>query len=71
MKRFLREWFGGSSKSNEYQRVVQIKYQLSESAQLIYIHRRVVHKRIKTKVLIRGLGKCEGFGEDSEYEIIS
>ena len=26
--------------------------------------------QIKTKVLIRGLGRCEGVGEDSRYEMI-
>ena len=65
----MREWFGGLPKNNEYHRVVQIKYQSSESAQLIYISEGC--SQIKTKVLILGLGRCEGVGEDSGYEMIS
>ena len=48
-----------------HRRVVHKKYQSSETAQLIYTHRRVVHKQINIIFLIRGLGECEGVGEDS------
>ena len=46
-------------------RVVHNQYQSSETVQLIYIHRRVVHKKINIIIFIRGLGECEGVGEDS------
>ena len=40
-----------------------------------YLYRRVVHKNkqislLKIMFLIRGLGKCEGVGEDSGDELI-
>ena len=52
-----------------HRRVVHKQYQSSETAQLIYIHWRVVHKQINIIILIRGLGKCEGVGEDSGYKL--
>ena len=75
----------------QYRRVVHIKYQSSESAQLIYIEGLFTKKiikvgpllisegfpQLKTNIfvlkiifLIRGLGKCEGIGEDSGYELV-
>ena len=77
--------------SLQYRRVVHIKYQSSESAQLIYIGGLFTKKIIgvgrllisegcpqlktnsfvlKIMFLIRGLGKCEGVGEDSGYELV-
>ena len=75
----------------QYRRVVHIKYQSSESAQLIYIGGLFTKKiievgpllisegfpQLKTNIfvlkiifLIHGLGKCEGIGEDSGYELV-
>ena len=50
-------------------RVWTPQYQSSESTQLIYISEGC--PQIKTKVLIRVLGRFEGVGEDSGYEMIS
>ena len=30
-----------------------------------------MHKQINIIILIRGLGECEGVGEDSGYEMVS
>ena len=75
----------------QYRRVVHIKYQSSESAQLIYIEGLSTKKiigvgplllsegctQLKTNIfvlkiifLICGLGKHEGVGEDSGYELV-
>ena len=75
----------------QYRRVVHIKYQSSESAQLICIGGLSTKKiirvgpllisegcpQLKTNIfvlkimfLIHGLGKCEGVGEDSGYELV-
>ena len=75
----------------QYRRVVHIKYQSLESAQLTYIGGLSTTKiigvgpllisegcpQIKTNIfvlkirfLIHGLGKCEGVGDDSGYELV-
>ena len=47
--------------------VIELKW--SETTQLIYPSEGCL--QIKTKVLIRGLGRCEGVGEDSRYVMSS
>ena len=87
----MREWFRGLTNNNIYRRVLHIKYQSSESAQLIYIgglstkyiigvgpllisegcpYLKTNTFVLKIMFLISGLGKCEGVGEDSGYELI-
>ena len=68
----LEKWFGGLSKNINYRRVVQIKNINRRSGPIdIYIYTSEgCPQTNKIIIFIRGLGECDGVGEDSGSELV-